>query len=292
MSDYLVVGGTYRDDVYWSETAFAFDLSLQASAHEPSPGGPGLCLAVALRRLGNPVTLLTTLGRCADSELALQTLEAEGVTVLAQRHPGALDHAITVIDPDGDSMIVTHRRAPRPAVRRHSADVTVVCSPTRLDRLLTRVSGRMVLMPHSVQCRELSAMAAADRAAVLAATELVIVNEREYELLRHLPELDRVPAVVVTRGERGSTVFTGNRALSVGAAAEADVARNANGAGEAFAAALLTAREHGCAWPEALAAASQYAWRHVSDPRSLAFPRARLSDLTTTAFAFPLEGIS
>lgn len=281
MTLYQVVGGTYRDDVYRLDSAFEFDVSLNARAHESSPGGPGLCLAVALRRLGADVLLDTVLGDGPDSRAALEVLAAEGVRVRARHSPGPLDHSVTLIDAGLDSVVATHRSQPRPVLDRvdPGADVVLVCSPTVLRGLAARLEGRrIVLHPHAQQCRELCALPRQERAALLGAVDLLVVNEHEYDLIAPLPEIGAVPALVVTRGPRGSTLLTADGArVERPASPTATPPVNTNGAGEAFTAALLAARDAGHDWPRALELAADHAGRHVAEAASLGFPRTRIA---------------
>ncbi|RKS08148.1 sugar/nucleoside kinase (ribokinase family) [Nocardiopsis sp. Huas11] len=299
MTPFEVLGGTYQDDVYWVGSELDFDVSLTAAAHERVPGGPGACLALALRRLGAEVRLSTALGDGDDTRRARDLLEAEGVHVRAHHHRGPLDHAITLVTPSLESVTVTHRSLPPPEPPPSAAPPPepsagppsaspvplVVCSPTPLTGLAARVRGRrLVLVPHHAQCRELTAMRPAERAALLGAVDLLVANEGEHAVLAAVPELGSVPAVVVTRGPRGSVLRLGDARLEQGPATEPEAPPlNPNGAGEAFTAALLATRALGAPWPEAMRAAARYAGRHVTERSSLSFPRCRPHDLVRPA---------
>ena len=304
MTRFEVLGGTYQDDVYWVGSELDFDVSLTAADHERVPGGPGACLALALRRLGAEVRLTTALGDGDDTRRARDLLEDEGVRVRARHHRGPLDHAITLVTPSLESVTVTHRALPPPEPMPSPEPLSgpppgpsgpsglplepskppvplVVCSPTPLTGLAARVRGRrIVLVPHRAQCRELTMMRPEERAALLGAVDVLVANEREHAVLAAVPEVASVPAVVVTRGPRGSVLRQGGARLEQGPAKESQAPPlNPNGAGEAFTAALLATRALGAAWPEAMRAAARYAGRHVTGRSSLSFPRCRPHDL-------------
>lgn len=258
-------------------------MTLQVTASTTSLGGPGLCLATALRRLGNEVRLVTSVGDCEASERAVAFLAHEGVDARAVRHTGPLDSGHVLLDPLGSSIVFTRRHQPAPDLRAiadsvlQDVETVVVCSPTPLAGLLPIVGmlrrDQLVLNLHAGQCRELLAMPRDDLKRLLDATRMITVNEHEHDLVRALPELTRVPEVVVTRGAQGSTLRTSAGETSHPAHPGAlERPANTNGAGEAFLAALLSLRRCGIRWEEAIRGASFHAWVHIRDPDSLAFP--------------------
>ncbi|GAA1438687.1 carbohydrate kinase family protein [Nocardiopsis tropica] len=289
MTAFHVVGGTYTDDVYWVGSELDFDVSLTASGHERTPGGPGACLALALRRLGADVELTTALGDQEDSARALSLLESEGVRVGPRRGTGPLDHTVTLVTPSLESVTVTRREQPPleavhdPAATPRPDTVLVVCSPSRLSTLAARARGRrLVLVPHLTQCRELAAMPSGRRADLLGAVDLLVANRREFDLLAPLPEISLVGAVAVTSGAGGSVLSTGDRRLRQPALSRGGTPRNPNGAGEAFTAALLVARASGADWEPSLRAAAIHAGRHVCRRASLSFPRSSPRELVAS----------
>ena len=286
MTAFHVVGGTYSEDVYWVGSDIDFDVSLTASGHERTPGGPGTCLALALRRLGADVELTTALGDQEDSARALALLEAEGVRVRTRPGAGALDHTVTLVTPGLESVTVTHRvRPPLEADRAAAAAGTtlVICSPSRLTPLAVPACGRrLVLVPHLTQCREIVSMSSDERAALLGSVDLLVANRREHALLAPLPELALVGAAVITGGARGSVLHTRGLRLRQRALSPDGSPRNPNGAGEAYTAALLVARASGADWPSSLRAASLHAGRHVSRLPSLSFPRSSPPELVAS----------
>jgi ribokinase len=283
-----VVGGTYVDEVYWVESEIDHDVSLTATSREHTTGGPGACLALALARLGAHTRLTTVLGDGEDTAGAVGLLEREGVTVHGVRHHGPLDRSVTLVTPSLESVTVTHRSQPPldadPSVLRAvGADTVVICSPTRLSSLeRLHPQRRLVLLPHLSQCRELLRMRPERVRALLAATDVLVANEREHRLLESLPGLEAVPAVAVTRGGRGSTLYTRSAVLEQEALTDPGCPpRNPNGAGEAFTAALLVALASGARPQEALRAAAVHAGRHVAGRSSLSFPRGGTNDPTS-----------
>ncbi|MFF8764563.1 carbohydrate kinase family protein [Nocardiopsis dassonvillei] len=286
MTRFHVVGGTYVDEVYWVESEIDHDVSLTASSREHTTGGPGACLALALARLGTRVRLTTALGDGEDTAAAVGLLEREGVAVSGARHPGPLDRSVTLVTPSLESVTVTHRSLPPLEARPPSLDAvdadTVVCSPTRLSSLGHPPRGRrLVLLPHLPQCHELLGMDPARVRALLSATHVLVANEREHRLLEGLPGLDGIPVVAVTRGGRGSTLYTRGETLQQAALTDpGGVPRNPNGAGEAFAAALLVGLASGEPPRTALRAAALHAGRHVTGRASLSFPGAGATDTT------------
>ncbi|MFE1077092.1 carbohydrate kinase family protein [Nocardiopsis alba] len=292
MTRWHVVGGTYIDEVYRLESEIAHEVSLTATTREHTTGGPGACLALALARLGSHVTLTTALGDREDSVDAMALFEREGIEVGGERHSGPLDRSVTLVTPSLKSVTATHRVLPRlaPGPERLIAvpsDTVVVCSPTLLSSLGSIPAGlRLALVPHLPQCHELLTMRSEKRAALLAATDLIVVNEHEHRVLAPLPGIEEVPWVAVTRGGDGSTLHSRGRSWDQRAFHDPErPPLNPNGAGEAFTAALLTALASGASPRRALGTASVYAGRHVSGPASLSFPRSDLIDSTAPSYS-------
>jgi sugar/nucleoside kinase (ribokinase family) len=291
----LVVGGTYADRVSMLSAEPLAGRTIEIESSEEVVGGPGLCLAVALRRLGTTVGLATALGNCRASERAERLLRATGVTVFTQAATSPLDRSDLYVAPSGDRVVFnTHalsrsaRYAKHASAPARSARVIVIGSPTPVRQAEEIISvapaGTLTIaLLHSRQLREV----AAGRGSLLRMADVVCVSTGDEPLLRGCYPDDGA-VLVTTHGADGARA-------RLGAGVEIDVpqpdvvdTRNTNGAGEAFCAALtlvLAGRSRDAAWrPDAvdmrhaIEAAHRYAAAHLRAGGNLNFPTGAVAD--------------
>jgi sugar/nucleoside kinase (ribokinase family) len=301
----LVVGGTYVDRVSMLRSEPVAGRTTEVATAEEVLGGPGLCLALALRRLGARVALATAVGDGPDSDRAMDLLRDNGISVFADRVEGPLDRSDLYVAPSGERVVYnTHAISRTAAYARlatpaaSTARVVVIGSPTpvrQAEEIAQSASPDTLLVAllHSRQLKEV----AGGRTGILSAAHVVCVSEGDAPLLRgRHPGPGR--AFVTTMGAAGVRVLIDDVELVV---AQPNIVqtRQSNGAGEAFCAALSVALVAG--WhrqnrlrPGDLRAAVDlaqcYAAIHLSAGGNLAFPQLDLARLAERASQPVLAG--
>src|SRR5919197_2733322 len=244
-----------------------------AARIERHGGGQGANVAAWLATSGVPVTFVGRAGGDALGREAVAELEAGGVdarvTFDAERPTGT---CLVLVEPGGERTMVPDPGAndalvvdelPE-AAHLHLAGYTLL-------RPGSRAAGRQALTQARTRgmTTSLDASSAAPLAAVGAArflewagpVDLLLPNEDEAALL---PNPVPVPEIVVKRGAAGVLWTDGSR--TVRRAAEAVEVVDTTGAGDAFAAGLLSAWRPGGDPEAALAAGCGLAGRAVSKP--------------------------
>ena len=237
------------------------------------PGGKGANQAVAAARSGALTTLIAAIGDDADGQLVSEALVAAGVDVRLVRTSSApTGLAVVLLDDRGRNSIVVAPGANatieqlRPDERDVVRDGSVLlCQlevplPVVIEAAQTaRAAGRIVVV-NAAPSQPLPD-------ALVAAVDVLVVNEHEASEIAGTPDLDRavdvlltrVPAVVVTLGAAGARVAerTGPRRLLPAPAVEVV---DTTGAGDTFcgvfAAGLAAGTSMTAAAERAIAAAS------------------------------------
>jgi len=224
---------------------------------ETLPGGSPANVAVALGRLGPPVTLATQLGDDDHGRLVRGHLESSRVSVTADASPRT-SVARAAVDPTGAARYEFDVEwnpdfgdlAARHAV--HVGSFSAVTGPA-VQQLLARSTGT-ISYDINVRPQLMPADARTDIEAITARADLVKASDEDLEWLypsmsaeqsaRAL--LDLGPHVVfLTRGASGALVLTRDDAIAI-PAVPVDVV-DTIGAGDAFAAGLLHALDReGC----------------------------------------------
>lgn len=287
----VVVVGSYNQDYAWRTDCLPQPgETRRALGFATGPGGKGYNQAVACHRLGVPARLIAALGDDALADLARRHAEHEGLTCRWQTVAGvATGSACVLVDARGQNQILVHLAANERldpafvyAQRDDFSDARVVLAQLESDLgaiaaalELGRACGALcVLNPAPVH--------AGLDAALLAACDVVTPNETEFAALLACvggPRLDpdtlaarsdaelhqlarRLPVatVVVTLGAQGcfvshaeDTPWTVGEPACRRLAAEAVVAVDASGAGDAFSGALAAAIAHDAGAPFAAA---------------------------------------
>lgn len=226
-------------------------------------GGKGANQARAAARLTGRARMIGAVGNDLDGTFALEALSAAGVDVsgvLHDEHPTGV--AMITIDQDGENTIVVNPGANH-ALRADQ------CRLEHAEIVLCQLE-----IP--IECIEAAARqptgffvvnaAPAQRLpeSVVAASDLIIVNDTEYEAL---PELRSARCVAVTSGAGGAAIYHAGELTAKAEAFPADVV-NTVGAGDAFCAALTLCLARGDAESASLRTACAVGAAAVEDRRS------------------------
>lgn len=226
-------------------------------------GGKGANQAHAAARLAGRARMIGAVGGDLDGTFALDALAAARVDVsgvIRDEQPTGV--AMITVDQSGENTIVVNPGA------NHSL---------RADQLqLGDAEVVLCQLEIPIGCVEAAAerpsaflainAAPAQRLpdAVVAASDLIIVNETEYEAL---PELQRARCVAVTSGADGAAIYHAGELTTRVDAFPATVV-NTVGAGDAFCAALTLCLARGDPERAALRTACAVGAAAVEDPRS------------------------
>lgn len=270
----IIVGSLNADLVVRTDRFPQPGETVRGSALATLPGGKGANQAVAAARLGGEVTMVGAVGDDPHGGLLRESLDAAGVDTTRVRSVEgvATGTAMITVSGEGENTIVVSpgANAELSATDVRTSDafagraVLGLCLEVDVSVVTAAASrgheaGLTVLLnlsPYSAVPAEL-----------LAATDVLLVNEHEAALLFDLEEqggeqddaivrgLDRVriPRAVVTRGADGATVFDRGRITRVAARRVDPV--DTTGCGDAFMGALARKLAQG----EDLVDAARYA---------------------------------
>jgi ribokinase len=207
--------------------------------------------------------MIGAVGDDADGELALERLSAAGVDVTSiVRKPLPTGVALITLDGTGENTIVVNAGA-NGALRPE--DVAVGDAEATLCQL------EIPLDCVSAAARQATGFFAVNAAPaqhlpdeIVEASDLIIVNDTEYEAL---PELRRAQCVAVTSGAHGAAIYRDGE-LSARVPAFPATVVNTVGAGDAFCAALTICLARGDSETDALRTACAVGAAAVEDPRS------------------------
>ncbi|MGH2835526.1 MAG: ribokinase [Solirubrobacteraceae bacterium] len=226
-------------------------------------GGKGANQARAAARLTGRARMIGAVGNDTDGEFALEQLAAAGVDVSGViRHEQPTGLAAITLDRVGENTIVVTpgaNHALRPEeIRLGNAEatlcqleITIAC----LQAAARQSTGFFAVNAAPAQHLPLD---------VLDASDLIIVNETEYEAL---PQLRQARRVAVTSGADGAAIYHAGQLTTQVDAFPATVV-NSVGAGDAFCAALTLCLARGNTEPDALRTACAVGAAAVEDPRS------------------------
>ena len=285
----IVIGSINMDLVMTVEKFPAPGETISASRLQRFPGGKGANQAVAISRLGKAVSLVGCVGEDEYGELLLEGLlknnvRAEGIKKIDAVSSGL---AFITIDQTGQNMIViipgaNHRLLP-PIVdeifKDPMEDVTYFLTQFEIPNetvvhSILEAKNRgwtTVVNPAPARPRE-------EVESILAATDILVLNESEAEILTgRLPTTQEVAyevgdslramgpdTVVLTLGAAGS-VLVGNEQREQIPGFEIEVV-DTTAAGDAFIGALIVARMEGRTWIESVKFANAAGAYAVSQP--------------------------
>lgn len=231
---------------------------------ERFPGGKGANQAVAAAAAGAVVRLIGRIGDDADGARYLAALRARSVDVtgVVVEPDCSSGYAFVLVDDQAENCIVV---TPGANGRLHDSDVARL-RPQAGDVVMLQLEVPMPVIEQAVAiANDARALVLLNLApyrdvdpAVIAACDVVVVNEHEAELLAFTGIVPR--SVVVTRGAEGAT-WDGRCAAS-----RAEVVIDTTGAGDAFAGTLAAALAAGADRQSALelavsAGSRAVAWR-------------------------------
>lgn len=289
--DVLVTGGTYIDRVCLVGSEPLPGHSIEIREEAEILGGPGLCLALAFRRLGNSVGLATALASCDASKRAAVLLAAEGISLLGCTSTGSLDRSHIYVGPTGERIVFNSHSlsggtdyAELTTGVAGSAKVIAIASPTPMSAAsrIAEEAGSftpVAMLLHTTQLREVIN----GYADIPARVDLICMAETDVDVVGGLLPAREGALVVTTKGSRGAAAQIIGGGLPVEFRQSNVVATaNANGAGEAFFAGLISwliINSANTDWPPPMAElgraieyANNYAAAHILAGADLAFP--------------------
>jgi len=226
-------------------------------------GGKGANQARAAARLTGRARMIGAVGGDIEGDLALDQLSAAGVDVsgiVRKQQPTGL--AMITLNRAGENTIVVNAGANQ-ALR--PADIKLAPTEATLCQLEIPIDCVTAAARQSTGFFSVNAAPARHlHDEILDASDLIIVNDTEYEAL---PELRDARCVAVTSGARGAAIYRGGE-LSTRVDAFPATVVNTVGAGDAFCAALTICLARGDSEADALRIACAVGAAAVEDPRS------------------------
>jgi ribokinase len=268
-SGVVVVGSANIDQVLSVDRIPAPGETVLAHGRSTARGGKGQNQAVAAARAGARTTFIGAIGRDSFGDETLAGLEADGIeTSCVRRVDAPTGIALIAVDASGENTIIVEQGANSRLEHLTGNDVSAI---RQADVLLlqleipinTVVEASIAARSHetTVILNAAPMMTLPDE--LIAALDILIVNEHEAALLRAQQSIDNltdlVPVVIVTLGAGGAVVHSAG-APDSRVVAPVVVAVDATGAGDtvcgAFAAALADGLEITTALEFAVTAAS------------------------------------
>ncbi len=254
MTHVTVVGSINVDVVVRTAALPAPGETVLGSTVQRLPGGKGANQAVALARLGVPVSLVGAVGDDAEGRLSLGALDGVDVTRVDQVDaPTGL--ALITVDDTGENTIVVVPGANAHVVPPASADALVVQLELPLPTVAAAISAATGLVVLN------AAPAMPLPAGLLRGVDVLVVNEHEALTVAGTTTVDAAidlllgqvrRAVVVTLGAAGCLAAdAAGRHEMPSPAVDAVDAVDAVGAGDAFVGALTWALLDGRSLPDA-----------------------------------------
>jgi ribokinase len=226
-------------------------------------GGKGANQARAAARLSGRARMVGAVGTDMDGTFALEALAAAGVDVT-----GVLRHQ----QPTGVAMITVDRHGENTIVVNPGANHSLRADEVRLEDaevILCQLEIPVGCVQEAAQqSKGFFALNAAPAQplpeSVVGTSDLIVVNETEYEAL---PELRTARCVAVTSGADGAAIYRSGQ-LSTRVDAFPATVVNTVGAGDAFCAALTLCLARGDSEGDALRTACAVGAAAVEDARS------------------------
>ncbi|MDL5157020.1 ribokinase [Actinomycetospora termitidis] len=204
------------------------------------PGGKGANQALACARLGATVRLVGAVGADPLADEALALLRAEGVELSAVTAVDApTGTAMIQVDDDGETTIVIDTGANGLVSFSDSWGTDVVMTVLEVpdDAVAAAMAAPGFTVLNAAPAREVPAE-------VLRTVDLLSVNDDEHAILGRTADLDALPAVAVTHGSAGATLYRRGRATASAEPPPVD-AVDGTAAGDAFTAALALSLAEG-----------------------------------------------
>ncbi|QFT34269.1 Ribokinase [Labrenzia sp. THAF82] len=235
--------------------------------HQMFPGGKGANQALAARRAGSAVTMISAVGQDAFADLALRNLRQADVDLSGIRSlPGTTGIALIGIDPAGENQIIV---ASGTNARVDAEWLSEVLIPNGILLLQGEIpftenvtSMQMAKAEGSRVIWNPAPVPEGNLRDALEATDVLVVNESEAALIAASLGLAGEPeaflahfasdghVAVVTQGSQGIVADDGNGPVRIGAPKIEAV--DTTGAGDAFCGALASALDRNIPFPRAL----------------------------------------
>lgn len=227
-------------------------------------GGVAGNIAYTMALLGQNPFLMASVGQ--DAGEYISDLNKMGVDTSAVLHlPDEFTASFFVSTDRGNRQIANFFIG---AMAR-SADISLHSYPDRgIELVIISPSAPDAMIQYVTECKTLGLKYAYDPSQQIPllskenlldgvdGAHMLVVNEYEIELIKKRTDLtteaivNKVDALIVTEGERGSTIYTNGDVIKIPVVPPIQVA-DPTGAGDAYRAGLLTARQNGLSWLEA-----------------------------------------
>ena len=230
------------------------------------PGGKGSNQAVAVARLGSPVSFISRVGDDAFAKMAREMWVAEGVSPLVESDPNSFTGAayIFIDDESGDNAIIVVPGAardisPEDLERNRASIESATIFLTQLETPVEAAKRGLEIARSAGVTTILNPAPAADlETSILELCDYLVPNESEAELLTGIKVCDLKAAkdaaaelkkrgaksVIVTLGENGALLYDGLNAVHVPPFSAGDVIET-TGAGDCFCGAFAHALNQG-----------------------------------------------
>ncbi len=230
------------------------------------PGGKGSNQAVAVARLGSPVSFISRVGDDAFAKMAREMWVAEGVNPLVESDPNSFTGAayIFIDDKSGDNAIIVVPGAARDIgpedLERNRTDIeNASIFMTQLETQMEAAKRGLEVARNAGVTTILNPAPAADLdSSILEMCDYLVPNESEAELLTGVKVCDPETAkdaaaelkrrgaksVIITLGDNGALLDDGLNAVHVSAFSAGDVIET-TGAGDCFCGAFAHALNQG-----------------------------------------------
>lgn len=258
----MVFRGRFRE-VILPEKIHMLNVAFHVPELRKSYGGTAANIAFNLRLLGEDPILLGSVGADFDPYAAWLERHGIGLEDVKVLEDETTAGAYITTDLDDNQIIGFH---PGAMDRAHEAPVSSVRRPFEIG--IVAPNGKRAMQEHARGLKERGVRTVIDPGQglplfegpelveLLTGAEIYVVNDYEWDLTREKTGLDgdalaaRVGAVVVTRGEKGSTLRRGTECLEIPAVKAARVV-DPTGCGDAYRAGLLWGMQHGLSLAQA-----------------------------------------
>jgi ribokinase len=269
-----IVGSANMDIVFAVNRIPKPGETLIAESAARYPGGKGLNQAVAAARAGARTTFIGSVGSDDNGRALTATMTEAGIITDRLRvttdpsAAGETGQAFIVVDGSGENTIIVASGANASVDTLTAADVECVRGSAVV---LMQLELPMAVVVETAQLSRAAGATVVLNAApaselpddLIAALDLLIVNEHEARVISGVHDLDEASAVlagrvhrlVVTLGSKGSVLFEGGAELARVAAPKV-TAVDTTGAGDTFCGALCAALAEGVGFEDSAAFAS------------------------------------